>query len=175
MYSVPGDSGGWLSRTMETAGWTCISSSPLPVSRSGAAAAPSPAILRGLIDFTREPSTTVSEGAKSLIRQMLEPDPKLRLTAKQVGSIEVKKKKNGGDMVDRSNSEEGGQQLCDSCVGVCHKQSGIAMTKPTKSLNTRIIWTTCSRVYKRFTLPGPVIMACWCRMGDMSKALICVL
>lgn len=39
----------------------------------------------------------------------------------------------------------------------------------------RIIWTTGSRVYKRFTLPGPVIMACWCRMGDMSEALLCVL
>lgn len=54
-------------------------------------------------------------------------------------SIEDKKKKNGSDMVDRSNSEEGAQQLCDSCVGVCHKQSGIAMTKPTKSRNTRSV------------------------------------
>ncbi|PWA58567.1 Calcium-binding EF-hand [Artemisia annua] len=42
------------------------------------------AILRGLIDFKREPWPSVSEGAKSLVRQMLEPDPKLRLTAKQV-------------------------------------------------------------------------------------------
>ncbi|KAI3764379.1 hypothetical protein L2E82_14386 [Cichorium intybus] len=53
------------------------------------------------------------------------------------GSIEVKKKKNGSDMVDRSNSEEGGEQLCDSCVGVCHKQNGIATTKPINSRNTR--------------------------------------
>ncbi|KAK4268597.1 hypothetical protein QN277_025226 [Acacia crassicarpa] len=42
------------------------------------------AILRGLIDFKREPWPSVSESAKSLVRQMLEPDPKLRLTAKQV-------------------------------------------------------------------------------------------
>ncbi|XP_076906821.1 calcium-dependent protein kinase 13-like [Bidens hawaiensis] len=42
------------------------------------------AILRGIIDFKREPWPGVSEGAKSLVRQMLEPDPKLRLTAKQV-------------------------------------------------------------------------------------------
>nr|XP_043622880.1 calcium-dependent protein kinase 13 [Erigeron canadensis] len=42
------------------------------------------AILRGQIDFKREPWPSVSEGAKSLVRQMLEPDPKIRLTAKQV-------------------------------------------------------------------------------------------
>ncbi|GAY65036.1 hypothetical protein CUMW_238150 [Citrus unshiu] len=42
------------------------------------------AILRGLIDFKRDPWPNVSESAKSLVRQMLEPDPKLRLTAKQV-------------------------------------------------------------------------------------------
>ncbi|KAF7845356.1 calcium-dependent protein kinase 13 [Senna tora] len=42
------------------------------------------AIIRGLIDFKREPWPSISESAKSLVRQMLEPDPKLRLTAKQV-------------------------------------------------------------------------------------------
>ncbi|KAH7672613.1 Non-specific serine/threonine protein kinase protein [Dioscorea alata] len=42
------------------------------------------AILRGLIDFNREPWPSVSESAKDLIQHMLEPDPKLRLTAKQV-------------------------------------------------------------------------------------------
>ncbi|URE26782.1 calcium-dependent protein kinase [Musa troglodytarum] len=42
------------------------------------------AILRGLIDFKREPWPSVSENAKNLVGQMLEPDPKLRLTAKQV-------------------------------------------------------------------------------------------
>ncbi|XP_021295540.1 anaphase-promoting complex subunit 1 [Herrania umbratica] len=39
----------------------------------------------------------------------------------------------------------------------------------------RIIWSVGSRVFKRFTLPSPVIKACWCRMGDMSEALLCVL
>ncbi|KAL6541920.1 Calcium-dependent protein kinase 10 [Orobanche gracilis] len=42
------------------------------------------AILRGIIDFKREPWPQVSESAKSLVRQMLEPDPKKRLTAQQV-------------------------------------------------------------------------------------------
>ncbi|OMO50083.1 Anaphase-promoting complex subunit 1 [Corchorus capsularis] len=39
----------------------------------------------------------------------------------------------------------------------------------------RIIWSAGSRVIKRFTLPSPVIMACWCRFGDISEALLCVL
>ncbi|KAL8247802.1 hypothetical protein R6Q59_009018 [Mikania micrantha] len=39
----------------------------------------------------------------------------------------------------------------------------------------RIIWTIGARVYKRFNLPAPVVMACWCRMGDLSEALLCVL
>ncbi|KAL0359162.1 UNVERIFIED_CONTAM: Anaphase-promoting complex subunit [Sesamum angustifolium] len=50
----------------------------------------------------------------------------------------------------------------------------------------RIIWSTGLRVYKRFTLPSKVIkvgnkahvkmlQVCWCRMGDMSEALLCVL
>ncbi|KAK7256908.1 hypothetical protein RIF29_30483 [Crotalaria pallida] len=42
------------------------------------------AIIRGLIDFKREPWPSISESAKSLVKQMLEPDPNLRLTAKQV-------------------------------------------------------------------------------------------
>ncbi|KAE8692893.1 Calcium-dependent protein kinase 7 [Hibiscus syriacus] len=42
------------------------------------------AIIRGLIDFKRDPWPNISDCAKSLVRQMLEPDPKLRLTAKQV-------------------------------------------------------------------------------------------
>lgn len=42
------------------------------------------AILRGVIDFKREPWPQISENAKSLVRHMLEPDPKKRLTAKQV-------------------------------------------------------------------------------------------
>ncbi|KAL1545482.1 Calcium-dependent protein kinase 13 [Salvia divinorum] len=42
------------------------------------------AIIRGKIDFERDPWPSISESAKSLVRQMLEPDPKLRLAAKQV-------------------------------------------------------------------------------------------
>ncbi|CAM6126871.1 unnamed protein product [Calypogeia fissa] len=42
------------------------------------------AILRGVLDFSRDPWPKVSESAKSLVRQMLEPDPKLRYTAQQV-------------------------------------------------------------------------------------------
>ncbi|RAL47635.1 hypothetical protein DM860_011373 [Cuscuta australis] len=42
------------------------------------------AILRGVIDFKREPWPHVSEGARNLVRQMLEPDPRKRLTAQQV-------------------------------------------------------------------------------------------
>ncbi|WOL04815.1 Calcium-dependent protein kinase 13 [Canna indica] len=42
------------------------------------------AILRGIIDFKREPWPSISESAKNLVCQMLEPDPRLRLTAKQV-------------------------------------------------------------------------------------------
>jgi calcium-dependent protein kinase len=42
------------------------------------------AILRGNIDFKRKPWPNVSDNAKDLVRQMLQPDPKLRLTAKQV-------------------------------------------------------------------------------------------
>ncbi|KAJ1379586.1 Serine/threonine-protein kinase, active site [Sesbania bispinosa] len=42
------------------------------------------AILRSVIDFKREPWPQISESAKSLVRGMLEPDPKKRLTAEQV-------------------------------------------------------------------------------------------
>ncbi|XP_004508790.1 calcium-dependent protein kinase 10 [Cicer arietinum] len=42
------------------------------------------AILRGVLDFKREPWPQISDSAKSLVRQMLEPDPKKRLTAEQV-------------------------------------------------------------------------------------------
>ncbi|WCJ35991.1 calcium-dependent protein kinase 1 [Euphorbia peplus] len=42
------------------------------------------AILRCSIDFKREPWPQISDSAKSLVRQMLEPDPKKRLTAQQV-------------------------------------------------------------------------------------------
>uniref|UniRef100_A0ACD5ZTG1 Uncharacterized protein n=1 Tax=Avena sativa TaxID=4498 RepID=A0ACD5ZTG1_AVESA len=42
------------------------------------------AILRGVIDFNREPWPRVSANAKDLIRRMLDPDPNTRLTAPQV-------------------------------------------------------------------------------------------
>eukprot|EP00250_Pteridium_aquilinum_P009678 c18853_g1_i1 orf=584-2155(-) len=42
------------------------------------------AILRGNVDFKRDPWPKVSENAKALVRQMLEPDPNRRLTAQQV-------------------------------------------------------------------------------------------
>ncbi|KAG6537463.1 hypothetical protein ZIOFF_002557 [Zingiber officinale] len=42
------------------------------------------AILRGVIDFKWEPWPSISDSAKNLVRLMLEPDPKLRLTTKQV-------------------------------------------------------------------------------------------
>ncbi|CAN0900758.1 Calcium-dependent protein kinase 10 [Linum grandiflorum] len=42
------------------------------------------AILRGVLNFKREPWPQISESAKSLVRQMLEPDPSKRLTAQQV-------------------------------------------------------------------------------------------
>jgi len=42
------------------------------------------AIIRSVIDFKRDPWPRVSDSAKDLVRKMLEPDPKKRLTAAQV-------------------------------------------------------------------------------------------
>ncbi|KAF6174514.1 hypothetical protein GIB67_004708 [Kingdonia uniflora] len=42
------------------------------------------AIIRGVIDFRRDPWPLVSESAKSLVRKMLQSDPRKRLTAQQV-------------------------------------------------------------------------------------------
>ncbi|CAN6448716.1 unnamed protein product [Victoria cruziana] len=42
------------------------------------------AIVKSVIDLKREPWPRVSENAKDLVRRMLEPNPKLRLTALQV-------------------------------------------------------------------------------------------
>ncbi|XP_031380609.1 anaphase-promoting complex subunit 1 isoform X2 [Punica granatum] len=39
----------------------------------------------------------------------------------------------------------------------------------------KIIWSTGSRVHKRFTLSSTVIMACWGRFSQKSEALLCVL
>ncbi|KAL6973326.1 Calcium-dependent protein kinase 10 [Sarracenia purpurea var. burkii] len=42
------------------------------------------AILRGVMDFDREPWPQISDSAKTLVRKMLDPDPRKRLTAQQV-------------------------------------------------------------------------------------------
>ncbi|KAF7806554.1 myosin-6-like isoform X2 [Senna tora] len=39
----------------------------------------------------------------------------------------------------------------------------------------RIIWSTGSRVFKRFTLRSPVVMVCWSSLGHTSEALLCIL
>lgn len=45
------------------------------------------AILRSVIDFRRDPWPKVSGNAKDLIKKMLHPDPRRRLTAQQVLGI----------------------------------------------------------------------------------------
>lgn len=42
------------------------------------------AIIRSVVDFKREPWPNVSDNAKDLVKKMLDPDPKRRLTAQQV-------------------------------------------------------------------------------------------
>lgn len=42
------------------------------------------AIIRSVIDFKRDPWPKVSESAKDLVKKMLDPDPRRRLTAQQV-------------------------------------------------------------------------------------------
>ncbi|XP_076958440.1 calcium-dependent protein kinase 8-like [Bidens hawaiensis] len=42
------------------------------------------AIIRSVVDFKRDPWPVVSESAKDLVQKMLNPDPKLRLTAQEV-------------------------------------------------------------------------------------------
>ncbi|KAF9592749.1 hypothetical protein IFM89_017319 [Coptis chinensis] len=42
------------------------------------------AIIRSIIDFKRDPWPKVSDNAKDLVRRMLDPDPKRRLTAQEV-------------------------------------------------------------------------------------------
>uniref|UniRef100_A0A7N0UF81 non-specific serine/threonine protein kinase n=1 Tax=Kalanchoe fedtschenkoi TaxID=63787 RepID=A0A7N0UF81_KALFE len=42
------------------------------------------AIIRSVVDFKRDPWPKVSDNAKDLVRKMLEPDPKRRLTAQEV-------------------------------------------------------------------------------------------
>ena len=42
------------------------------------------AILKGQIDFSSDPWPSISRGAVDLVKKMLKPDPKERLTAEQV-------------------------------------------------------------------------------------------
>ncbi|TQD74708.1 hypothetical protein C1H46_039752 [Malus baccata] len=42
------------------------------------------AIIRSVVDFKRDPWPRVSDNAKDLVKKMLDPDPKKRLTAKEV-------------------------------------------------------------------------------------------
>lgn len=47
------------------------------------------AIIRSVIDFKRDPWPKVSDNAKDLVKKMLDPDPRRRLTAQEVlGNIE---------------------------------------------------------------------------------------
>lgn len=42
------------------------------------------AIIRSVINFKRDPWPKISDNAKDLVKKMLDPDPKRRLTAQQV-------------------------------------------------------------------------------------------
>lgn len=42
------------------------------------------AIIRSVIDFKRDPWPKISDTAKDLVKRMLDPDPKRRLTAQEV-------------------------------------------------------------------------------------------
>ena len=47
------------------------------------------AIIRSVLDFRRDPWPKVSDNAKDLVRKMLDPDPKRRLTAQEVLGIDL--------------------------------------------------------------------------------------
>lgn len=47
------------------------------------------AIIRSVVDFRREPWPKVSDNAKDLVKKMLDPDPKRRLTAQEVLGIYI--------------------------------------------------------------------------------------
>lgn len=42
------------------------------------------AIIRSVVDFRRDPWPKVSDNAKDLVKRMLDPDPKRRLSAQEV-------------------------------------------------------------------------------------------
>lgn len=48
------------------------------------------AIIRGVIDFKRDPWPKVSDNAKDLVKRMLDPDPKHRLSAQEVLGTSVR-------------------------------------------------------------------------------------
>jgi serine/threonine protein kinase len=51
-------------------------------------------IIRGEINFEREPWPKVSQTAKDLVKKMLDPNPSTRLTAKQVFGKDIPTKHN---------------------------------------------------------------------------------
>jgi calcium-dependent protein kinase len=51
-------------------------------------------IIRGEINFEREPWPKVSRAAKDLVKKMLDPNPSTRLTAKQVVGNDIPNKHN---------------------------------------------------------------------------------
>ncbi|KAL9236927.1 hypothetical protein vseg_011539 [Gypsophila vaccaria] len=57
------------------------------------------AILNGGIDFYRDPWPSISSSAKDLVRKMLNPDPKMRITPEEV--LEHPWMKEGGDASDK--------------------------------------------------------------------------
>ncbi|KAF5811822.1 putative non-specific serine/threonine protein kinase [Helianthus annuus] len=63
-----------------------LSSYNVPKTEQGVAQA----IIRSVVDFKRDPWPIVSESAKDHIKKMLNPDPKLRLTAQEVlGNVKI--------------------------------------------------------------------------------------
>ncbi|KAK1284173.1 Anaphase-promoting complex subunit 1 [Acorus calamus] len=38
-----------------------------------------------------------------------------------------------------------------------------------------MMWSSGSRVHKRYTLPSPILKACWCHMDAITEALLCIL
>ncbi|KAJ6814847.1 cellulose synthase A catalytic subunit 5 [UDP-forming]-like isoform X1 [Iris pallida] len=50
------------------------------------------AIIRSVLDFRRDPWPIVSDNVKDIVKRMLNPDPKKRLTAQEV--LDIRKKGN---------------------------------------------------------------------------------
>lgn len=57
------------------------------------------AIIRSVVDFKRDPWPKVSDNAKDLVKKMLDPDPKHRLTAQEVlGNVGISAMSNFGNV-----------------------------------------------------------------------------